>query len=232
MTEAFRTMKLSHIEPGYLIRVCLRELWMIMLAALSCALLTGTVMTLFFPNAVGARQTMVVTSRVANASVVQSNNAAINAAKTFSDLLNTDLVRGRVAATAGYPGYDGDMKVTVQEETNLMDVSLTAPTAKQAYALMQSVCKSYDSLTGYVSQNMLVRPFNAPTIYTVSGSKISRNTAMAIAAVLGALLMAGWLIFAFLSQDVIQNENGARDLLDARLRVRPRRIRRVLPVRA
>ena len=154
MTEAFRTMKLSHIEPLYLFRVCLRNLWMIVLAALCCTMLTGTVMTLFYPNAVGARETMVVTTRVANASVVQSNNAAINAAKTFSDLLDTDLVRSRVATAAGYPDFKGDLSVKVQEGTNLLDVSLTAPTARQAYAVLQSVCNSYDTLTTYVSQNM------------------------------------------------------------------------------
>ena len=63
-------------------------------------------------------------------------SAAINAAKTFSDLLNTDLVRSRVAAAAGYPGFNGELSVKVQEGTNLLDVSLTAPTAKQAYAVL------------------------------------------------------------------------------------------------
>ena len=217
MIESFRALKLSHIEPLYLIRVCLRDLWMIILAALCGAMITGTVLTLFYPNAVGAKVTLVVNSRVASSSVIQSNNAAANTAKTFSELLNTDLVRRRVAQSAGYPGYDGKLSVKVQKDTNLIDVSLTAPTSKQAYALIQSVCNSYDTLTNYVSKNMIVQKFNTPTIYSVPGTRVSRTTAMAIAALLAALLMAGWLIFSYLAQEVIQNENGARDLLDARL---------------
>ena len=217
MIESFRALKLSHIEPLYLIRVCLRDLWMIILAALCGAMITGTVLTLFYPNAVGAKVTLVVNSRVASSSVIQSNNAAANTAKTFSELLNTDLVRRRVAQSAGYPDYDGKLSVKVQKDTNLIDVSLTAPTSKQAYALIQSVCNSYDTLTNYVSKNMIVQKFNTPTIYSVPGSRVSRTTAMAIAALLAALLMAGWLIFSYLAQEVIQNENGARDLLDARL---------------
>ena len=101
MIESFRALKLSHIEPLYLIRVCLRDLWMIILAALCGAMITGTVLTLFYPNAVGAKVTLVVNSRVASSSVIQSNSAAANTAKTFSELLNTDLVRRRVAQSAG-----------------------------------------------------------------------------------------------------------------------------------
>ena len=174
MIESFRALKLSHIEPLYLIRVCLRDLWMIILAALCGAMITGTVLTLFYPNAVGAKVTLAVHSRVASSSVIQSNSAAANTAKTFSELLNTDLVRRRVAQSAGYPDYDGKLSVKVQKDTNLIDVSLTAPTSKQAYALIQSVCNSYDTLTNYVSKNMIVQKFNTPTIYSVPGSRVSR----------------------------------------------------------
>ena len=52
MTESFRNLKLSHIEPIYLIRVCLRDLWMVILASLCCAMLTGTILILFFPDVI------------------------------------------------------------------------------------------------------------------------------------------------------------------------------------
>ena len=116
MTESFRNLKLSHIEPIYLIRVCLRDLWMVILASLCCAMLAGTALILFFPNRVQADVTLVVTNRVANASVIQTSKSATQAAETFSSLINTDLVRTRIAKEAGYPDYDGRFKVSVRSE--------------------------------------------------------------------------------------------------------------------
>ena len=103
MMESFRNLKISHIEPIYLIRVCLHDLWMVILASLCCAMLAGTVLILFFPNRVQADVTLVVTNRVANASVIQTSKSATQAAETFSSLINTDLVRTRIAKEAGYP---------------------------------------------------------------------------------------------------------------------------------
>ena len=217
MTESFRNLKLSHIEPIYLIRVCLRDLWMVILASLCCAMLAGTALILFFPNRVQADVTLVVTNRVANASVIQTSKSATQAAETFSSLINTDLVRTRIAKEAGYPDYDGRFKVSVRSDTNLVDVSLVADTAREAYALIKTVCDNYVSLSDYVDKNIVVIEYNMPNITASASTRISRTTVMLIAAVLGGLLMLAWLIISYLAQDVIQNETAARDLLDARL---------------
>ena len=181
------------------------------------AMLTGIVLTGFIHDTYGARMTLVVASRSGDSYSTLDNNAANHVANTFAELLNTDLVRERLASDAGYSGFNGTLKVTVQEDTNLVNVSLSAPTAKQAYKLMDSFCNNYQTLSSYISASGVITQLNAPNIYKISAVPMARWKIMALAALAGMVLMLAFVVLVFLGRGTIQTETAARELLDSRL---------------
>lgn len=148
MEEKNRGLQWSHIEPYCLLRTLLRQLWMLLLAALTCAMAAWIVLSCFVTQQYTSSTTFAVTAR---ASTLYYTNitAAADMASSYTQLLQSRVLRQTMEQDLGM-SLDGTVSAQQLGETNLIRVTVTAGTPRQALVLLKAVSDNYGSLSAHV----------------------------------------------------------------------------------
>ena len=92
MDENNQGLQWSHIEPLCILRALARQLWMLLLAALTCAMAAWIVLTCFVTQQYTSSTTFSVTTRTNN--LYYTNiTAAADVAASYSQLLQSRVLR-------------------------------------------------------------------------------------------------------------------------------------------
>lgn len=162
MDERNRGLQWSHIEPYCLVRTLLRQLWMLLLAAAACAMAAWIVLSCFVTRQYTSSTTFAVTAR---ASTLYYTNitAAADMAASYSQLLQSRVLRQTMEQNLGM-SLDGTVSAQQLGETNLIRVTVTADTPRQALVLLKAVSDNYGTLSAHVSSTAVLSQLNAPTL--------------------------------------------------------------------
>ena len=182
-------IRYSDIEPLCLVRAVLRNIWMVFAAALCGLFGAYLVLTNFYKPQYSGSATFVVMAKSSTYSSVVDISTANTVASTFSELLSGELMQQKVAAMAGISNFSGSITAENKENTNLVTLRVTAPTAKQAFAMINALSENHAVLTGKIFNNAVITTLSAPTVTEVSTFTGSRLKTEIIAAAVCALLM-------------------------------------------
>ena len=210
-------IRYSDIEPLCLARAVLRNIWMVFAAALCGLFGTYLVLTSFYKPQYSGSATFVVMAKSSTYSSVVDISTANTVASTFSELLSGELMQQKVAAMAGISKFSGSITAENKENTNLVTLRVTAPTAKQAFAMINALSENHAVLTGKIFNNAVITTLSAPTVTEVSTFTGSRLKTEIIAAAACALLMAALLCAFSVYADTVQTESAARAKIDGKL---------------
>lgn len=126
MDENNQGLQWSHIEPLCILRALARQLWMLLLAALTCAMAAWIVLTCFVTQQYTSSTTFSVTTRTSN--LYYTNiTAAADVAASYSQLLQSRVLRQTMEQDLGMP-LNGTVTAQQLGETNLIRVTVTAGT--------------------------------------------------------------------------------------------------------
>ena len=124
MDENNQGLQWSHIEPLCILRALARQLWMLLLAALTCAMAAWIVLTCFVTQRYTSSTTFSVTTRTSN--LYYTNiTAAADVAASYSQLLQSRVLRQTMEQNLGMP-LNGTVSAQQLGETNLIRVTVTA----------------------------------------------------------------------------------------------------------
>lgn len=207
---------LSNLEPWCVVSRILRNFWMVLLAAFIGVMVAAILARTQFTDQYGARITFVVMSR-SSSSTAQDSSAANSVASTFSELLGSNFMRRKILDHAGLDSFSGTIRAVNEQNTNLITVSVTADTAREAFLVINSIALNYNELTQYLFSGAVISVLTAPINYTISTLPMSRFRMELLGGVAGAALLILFLIYDMLRDDTIQNSQAARDKLDAKL---------------
>ena len=207
---------LGHLEPWCVVMRMLRNLWMILLAAFIGVMAAAIVARTQFPDQYGARITFVVMSR-SSTSVMQDSSAANSVAATFSELLGSDFMRRKILEYAGLDRFSGTIQAVNAEDTNLITVSVTAGTAREAFLVINAMAEHYTDLIQYLFSGAVLSVLTAPVNYTVSTLPMTKQRMELLGGLVCAALVILFLFFDLLRDDTVQTLQAARDKLDAKL---------------
>lgn len=215
MDEKNRGLQWSHIEPYCLVRTLLRQLWMLLLAAAACAMAAWIVLSCFVTRQYTSSTTFAVTAR---ASTLYYTNitAAADMAASYSQLLQSRVLRQTMEQNLGM-SLDGTVSAQQLGETNLIRVTVTADTPRQALVLLQAVSDNYGSLSAHVSSSAVLTQLNAPSLSVSAARSYNVPRTCLIAAAAGAALTAAAVVWAAVFSGTVQTLEGARSGLDARI---------------
>ena len=158
MDENNQGLQWSHIEPLCILRALARQLWMLLLAALTCAMAAWIVLTCFVTQQYTSSTTFSVTTRTSN--LYYTNiTAAADVAASYSQLLQSRVLRQTMEQNLGMP-LNGTVSAQQLGETNLIRVTVTADTPRQALVLLQAVSDNYGSLSAHVSSSAVLTQLN------------------------------------------------------------------------
>ena len=202
----------QEIEPLCLLRQVLRNVWVIILAALIGFFSVKTVQTMDVTRTYSSSATFVVTSR--SGSSYSNLISATASAETYAKVLQSDLMKKIVLQSLNYE-CDGTISAQQLGTTNLISVSVTSGNPRDALLMMDAISENYGALAEYVSSTAVLTVLNTPSVSTRVTSALSNTNLPRYAAVACAALMVVILMLITAMSGTVQNAEGAKNRLDA-----------------
>ncbi len=206
---------LEKLDLYSLVRDVLKNIIFILLAALAAAMIADIVVRDNYHNSYTTTATFVVTSKNSSNYAFSNLNAASAMADSYRNILNSSLLRKKVCKDLNLSHFDATARAKVIADTNLMTLSVTSSTPQKAYLTIRSIMRTIDSLTGYVSENMVMEVLQDPPVPTKPDAKVSVTKQTRRAFAITALAVT--LAFMYLSyrRDTVKSEDDLKEKLDA-----------------
>ena len=199
-----------------IIRALLKDWWMIVTAGLVGMILAYVMAGVAYTPSYTSSMTFIVSAK-GSTSNLSDLTAANEMAETFSEVLNSRLLKKRVREELNLGYLPGTITTSVVAETNLMTLKVSAPSPEHAFKIMKSVLNNYSEITEYVLSNVVLDVLEAPQVPTAPSNPISARGLMRKYAVLGAVMMAALLALIDYLRDDVKNEKEVEQKLDTKL---------------
>ena len=207
---------LDRIDVYSILRDVLRNLWAILLGAAAIALIINMVIHARVENTYSTKATFVVTSKTSGNYAYNNLSAASTMANSFSNILNSNLLKKKVCSDLQVSSFNAVMNANVVKDTNLMVLRVTSDTPWNTYRITRSVMKNMSELTKHVSTDMVLEVLQSPAVPTGADNIGSTRNQMIKGGLLGAVGFAAlFMVLSFL-KDTIKSEKDLEDKLDAR----------------
>lgn len=204
----------EHIPLLLIARELWRKLGLILMFAATVAACGYIAATLLYRPVYQTQTTFVVSVR--NGSTVYANlNTASSMAETLSTFFEGDVMRKCITNDIG--AASGTIKAKQIPETNLLTMTVSAPTQRDAHRITQSVLRNYNEqankLLGDVALDVLCRPTVPVAPANSSGAvRIAKLSGLA-----GLLAAALYLAVRVYLRDTVKCEADVEQKLDTRL---------------
>ena len=195
----------------------IKDLWVAVLVGISVALLAyvGTYLT-YHPQYI-SQTTFVVSARGSNTGAYANLSQTQRMAEVFKTVLDSDVLKKKVAERLGEDSFDGTVSVSIVPETNLLTASVTADSPTTAFQLLNTMLDEYPSVAQNVLGSVVLEVFEAPNYPSYSSVAFQGNAMMKRGFLAGTAAMIA--LFALLSyfKDTVKNEKEVEAKLDTTL---------------
>ena len=207
----------SQIDIVSIVRDILRNWFVVLLFALAVSLFANVIVNVRYTPTYVTKCTFAVTTKGTNASIYNNLSSAKELAGRFTQLLDSNVLKKRVAEDLGQTSFRAVTSAEQVEETNLVELRVSADSALESYRTMISIMENYDEVSDYVIGNVILEVIQQPSVPTApTNSKNTKHVMLnsfAISA-LAVILVIGWLSS---QRDTVKNEKQMRDKIDAHL---------------
>ena len=215
MEQKQSAFRWTEVEPLCLLRLLLRKWWLIVMAALIGAMLTHVVLESLVSRTYSGTVTFAVTARASDSNLYTNVSAAGEVAAIYSQLLQSDMMSAAVHESLG--SVPGTITAAQLGGTNLINVTVTSSSPKDALRLVQAVMDNYAGISEYVSSLAVLSPLDTPAVAVQTNRTFNtRQLCTMAAAVCGCGMCAALVILSLLS-GTVHNREGAKNRLDGRI---------------
>ena len=157
---------IEQIDLYSMIRDLVKNIVFILLGAIAVTMITDMVLRDNYQNVYSTTATLVVTSKNSTNYAFSSLNAASTMADSYSNILNSNLLRKKVCEDLNMSSFEATATSRVIKGTNLLTLRVTSSTPQKAYLISRSIMRTINELTGYVSNNMVMEILQDVTVPT------------------------------------------------------------------
>lgn len=162
---------------------------------------------------------MTVSQSGMDRSTFSDSTSASSAADKFSAILNSTILRKKVAEQLGMDAFSGTTQASVVKNTNILNISVSASTPQIAFHEMKGVLENYDVVSSKLMGNLNLTVLQEPNIPARPGnSPNGLLRGLEAGAVTAAVLFCVFLLVS-LTRDTIRTEADVRHKLKVRLLV-------------
>ena len=209
-------IKLSHISTSCLIRMLVRNLWMILLAGLTFSMAAGIYLNTLWTPAYESSMTYAVQPRTTSVYSSTAKNSAAEMTSVLSSLLPTGMVTERIR---GYDpelaDFNGTITAAQVGESNFIVITCQDDTPADALLALLALEEIFPEITEYISSSTVTVLIRNPSVSGGMVNAVNVSQFRRTAFLLGCGLMTALLGWFFLKRETIQTRSGARHLLDA-----------------
>lgn len=199
-----------------ILRALIKDWWMILTAGLIGAMIAYMMVGSAYTPSYTSNMTFIVSAKGSSNNIADLS-AANEMAETFSEVLNSRLLKKKVQQELNLGYLPGQISTKVVEGTNLMSLSVSAPSPEHAFKIMKSVLNNYSEITDHVLSNVVLEVLEAPQVPMAASNPISANDMMKKYALIGMALMVLLLALIDYLKDDIKNEKEVELKLDTKL---------------
>ena len=199
-----------------ILRALVKDWWMIITAGLVGAIIAYIMVGSAYTPSYTSSMTFIVSSK-GSTSNLSDLSAANEMAETFSEVLNSRLLKKKVQQELNLSYLPGEISTSVVEETNLMSLNVDAPTPEHAFKIMKSVLNNYSQITEYVLSNVVLDVLEPPSVPMAPSNPVSARDMMQKYALIAMALMTALLALIDYLKDDIKNEKEVEAKLDAKI---------------
>lgn len=207
---------LEKLDLYSILRDTLRNLWAILLGAIAVAMIVNMTVRADFRNTYSTTATFVVTAKTSSNYTYSNLSAASTMANSFSNILNSNLLKKKVCEDLGTDTFRASASARVINGTNLMTLRVTADTPQNTYRTIRSIMHNMANLTQYVSSDMVMDVLQDPPVPTRADASFSARAQTQKAFLISMIVCA--LAFMYLSyrKETIKGEKDLENKLDAK----------------
>ena len=206
----------SDFSPRCLVRMLVRNLWLIAAGAAILAMAESLYLSWFQTPVYQAAMTYAVTAREGSVASGSNVTASKEVAAVMTELLGTDVIAQKLPTVhEKLSGFDGVIQAKQVEETNMITVTAQASTAEQAFLALDALVKIFPELSDYLSETSVAQVIRNPMVSQQPVNAVSERSMMIRWGAIGAAAMMVLLVWISIARETVQTREGARRLLDA-----------------
>ena len=217
MTEQDPQAELLQFDPLVVIRSVLRRWYLIVVLAILAAQGAFTAAEITYQPEYTCTTTFVVTMQGSSSSVFQNLSAASTLATTFSEVLNSSILRTTVLNALDMRSFDGKISAAVVDETNLLTMKVTASDPRTAFLVSKAVIAHHGEVSGQVMGDIILEVLQQPHVPSAPSNPMPAAANAKKAALVTAAAVCALLIAAAILRDTVRSSWEARQKLDCRV---------------
>lgn len=189
--------------------------WVILLGALAAAMLTFIVVNESYVPEYTTKTTFVVGAK-GNFNAANNLSTTNTMAQTFQRILESNVMKKILCEEMGTNELIGEFTTEVIGGTNLLVLTVTAASPKEAIDLIHAIMDNYTRVSYYTTGNAVLDVLQEPSIPMTPNNPLNAISQMKKAFILVAAALCA--LFAFISymRDTVKREDDIEQKLDAR----------------
>lgn len=211
-----KEIHLDEINLWCVLKDILRNFWVVVVVALSAAMLLAS----YYKQGYTPNYTSTATFSISakgSSSAYNSLNTTRDMATVFAEVFQSKILREKVEEAMGGEKFTGKIVTATIPETNLMTVSVVAPTSEQAFKVLNLVMENYSSISDYLFSNALLSVIKSPTVPVAPSNPLNTRQNRKVVMGLAAVAILGLIVALAVMRDTVQTVKAARRKLDARV---------------
>ncbi len=204
------------IEWYSIIRDLLRNLWVILLAAIIGVMGIYIASYSVYSPEYTATSTLVVTAKSSTSNPYSLVGISSEIAEVYTNVFEQPIIREKAAAHLQRASFDGKVTATVLSETNLMSVNVTSSSPQTSYELLSAVLKVYPEVSDNIFDNATISVIKQPSMPHSPSNSITSQNKLLVAfgcALFTAVLIAVFSVF----RDTVKNEDAFNSKVESKL---------------
>ena len=210
-----QTVESFKIEPFTLVHDIVVNWWVILLGALSAVMLSYIFLNVRYEPEYTTKATFAISSRNTSASYSTLNSSSSLAA-AFQRIVESNAMQELLCSKLGVDQIDGDIRASVAEGTNLLELKVTAPTSREAFDIMEGILENYSGISFYTLGDIVLNVLENPAIAYVPDNPLNLGGMLKRVFALAAAAFAALLGILSVMKDTLKTEDDIEDKLDAR----------------
>lgn len=211
-----KEFQFSDISVSCFLRRLMKDLWMVVAAALILAMGISMFLKTTHVNRYRATVSYSVTTRRTSYTSMNNLVAAKEAATVLAQVLESTVVLDTLKSDAQLQNFNGTITATQVEGTNFINIIVTDDSPEDAIIAIQSLMRIFPTFTAYLSDSV-VQVIRNPAVSANPINAIDVSGTAMKAAILGGGAMTALLCWLYFQENTIQTRSGARHALDSHI---------------
>lgn len=211
-----RIFRLTHISLPCLIRMLLRNCWMIIATGLIFSLAVSLCLNWFHVPKYQANMTYAVNSRSSSYTSAGNLTSTREVASVLAELLSSDVLKESIRKhDPRLADFDGVITARQVGDSNFIVVTATAGSPEDAFLSLKALEVVFPNVADFISSRNVLTLMRNPAVSSSPSNRLDVERLSRLAAIAGGALMTALLCYITIKSETIQTRTGARELLDA-----------------